>query len=331
MSDQLKTKKASDFDADQEIDVSPSANVAKEAKSEPSIFLQMLESVLISRNRCKDEDEYKYDAGAFDKVLSRIKCGDIRELNEAVKYDITAVDNFWDSIGYSLLEKATEAGLLNIVKVILKYAEKSILIAVDRNYNPLLLACLNKHMEIVKLLLNYGVNPNLMGVDRDEENVTCLTFACREEALDLLELLLKHGADPNLLDYPDEIPPLVNACINNRINVVKPLLDYGANIHSNNLFGTPLIQACRRGYLKVARLLLDRGANVNLASSYGDTPLISAVRRRPPHTELIQLLLEHGADPTIADRHGKTALEHAVEGSKIAQMLINAQLEPVLK
>ena len=79
----------------------------------------------------------------------------------------------------------------------------------------------------------------------------------------LVALLLRHGADPNLYS-PEDGLPLINACTNNRIGVVK-------------------------------------------------------------------LLLEYGTDPSIAHFSGETALDYAEEVSEIAQMLINAHLEPILK
>jgi ankyrin repeat protein len=63
---------------------------------------------------------------------------------------------------------------------------------------------------------------------------------------------------------------------------------------------TALSFACDRGHLEVVKVLLDHGANVNIRDTfYGATPLIWAARpamaRRPQHAEIVGLLLKHGA------------------------------------
>ena len=326
MSDQLLSGKAPGYDEGQKIDPNslPTETVylTEKEKLEPSMFLRTLEAILISKNCGKNDDD-----GSFDEVLH----GNIEELDDAIKYDITSVDNFWCSIGYSLLEKAAEAGLVNIVKVIQKYTDKSIIKALNRPYNPLLFACINMHTEVVKLLLEHGANPDLLGIDGNEEFMTCLQFACKEEALDMLELLLLYGADPNFHFYP-ECPPLVEACEYSRMGVVKILLEHGADANlSVRGFRMSLFCACENGHLDIASLLLEYGADINCVDNLCETPLIVAVRYRRLDKDLVQLLLERGADPTIADSDGLTALDYADGDSEIAQMMINAQLESILK
>ena len=302
MSDQLKTSRASDLDAGQELgdsntsslNTSSSFHVSNKAKREPSVLLEMLESILILKNRCNDEDEDENDKCVVDRILNRIMRGDIQEVDEAIKYDLTAVDDFWNSIGYSLLDKAAETGMTNLVRVLLKHTDKSTINA-NRDRNPLLLACCRGRVQIVKLLLEHGFDPNLICGDQYD---TCLTAVCSVGYLAMVRLLLEHGAKVDL---------------------------------ANEGHGTPLGVACQNGHLDIARLLLDHGADVNLATSRGNTPLISAVRRHQNYTDLIQLLLERGADPSISGGDGRVALDYVADGSEIAQMILNSQLEHVLK
>ena len=298
MSDQLKTSKASDLDAEQGIGGSDtsSAHVAKKAiKREPSMLLQMLDAILILKNRYNVEDEDEEDKVAVDRILNRIVHGDIQEVDEAINYDITAVDNFWNSIGYSLLDKAADTGLTNLVRVLLKYSDKSMMNS-SRDRNPLFLACCRGRVESVKLLLGHGFDPNLMC---DDQYHTCLTAVCSSGYLAMVRLLLEHGAKVDLANHGHE---------------------------------TPLGYACRNGYIEVARLLLDHGADVNAINKDGKTALIVAVRDRRSHRkEMIQLLLERGADPALPDRDGRVALDYVADGSEIAQMIINSQLEHILK
>ena len=337
MSDQLKTRKASDIDADQEfndsyessIHASTSVQVSKRARREPStsMFLRLLDNSLSLKNYYHDHNN-----GLFAQFREIIN-GDISEIDEAIKNNVV-VDNFWSSIGYSLLENAAEAGQINIVKVILKYAGKSVIKSFDGDLNPLVLAYLNGHLEIFQLLLEHGFDPNLPGEITDYGNMTCLAHACVKNNSAMVEFLLKHGADPNVLDDPDQCPPLVQACQPGGLPVVKLLVDYGADVNSSlPRYGTALTCACQIGSLEMARLLLDNGADVNLIDSYGDTPLIVVCRDVDDEDQagFIQFLLEHGADPAIPGEDDRTALDYVVEGSEIAQMIAQAQLEPILK
>ena len=157
MLDQLRTRKASDLDDGQGLVGSSTISIdnssvqkTKIIKRQPSMFLHMIEQVLYLKSR-RDGDE-------FDYILD----DDLTELDELIAQSIISVDSFWDSIDYLLLASAAAAGQLNVVQMILKYVDKSVLMALESN-NPLVLAFVNKHDEVVKLLLEHGFDPNLQG------------------------------------------------------------------------------------------------------------------------------------------------------------------------
>ena len=332
MSDQLNIRKASDLDDDQEhvasdtasIHATSSVHVAKKAKRKPSMILRLLDNSLSLKNQGEDD-------GSLHGIIS----GDISELIEAVENDITVLDDFWSSIGYSLLKNAAQSGLVALVQVLLKHADKNSAKSINEDYNPLFFASINRHIDVVSLLLEHGLNPNEMGV-HDGDKQKCLLLPSRDEdsfdkrdILELSELLLKHGADPKLL-FCGECLPLLDACEHNRIDIVKILLDHGTDANSPLRHSMSALScACRSGYLDLARLLLAYGADVNHVDYMG-TPLITAIQYGA-NNDLIQLLLEHGADPLKVDEYGRSALDCVAEGSEIAQMLINAELEPILK
>ena len=317
MSDQSTSGKASNHDADQGIGVSNSSSIdgsslAKKAKNEPIMFLRSFDTALKSRGKEFDSEE-------------------MSELDESIAHSIITHHEFWDLIGYSLLKNAIESDLISVVQVILKHADKNGIKTLEVNYPPLLLACKAGCIEIVSLMLVHGFNPDLAGVGYRGHNETCLTYACLRSNLALVELLLKHGAKPDLY-FRNEDPPIVQACGHGAIDIVMLLLDYGADVNIISRYGdTPLTRACAYGHLDLVKLLMGHGADVNGVDRDGITPLMTAIRDQPHNIALIQLLLERGADPTIADSDGLTALDYADGDSEIAQMILNAQLEHILK
>jgi len=82
---------------------------------------------------------------------------------------------------------------------------------------------------------------------------------------------------------------------------VKKLLDEGVDPNTKYRYGvTPLFYACDHGHLDVVKVLLDHGAEVNVKDTfYGMTPLILALgpaqKKTPAHTEIAKLLIAKGA------------------------------------
>lgn len=65
----------------------------------------------------------------------------------------------------------------------------------------------------------------------------------------------------------EENTPLITAADAGQVETVSQLLDNGANVNSQNVYGyTPLLSALSRGHLQVATTLVQRGANVHLTS-----------------------------------------------------------------
>ncbi|MFL6279689.1 MAG: ankyrin repeat domain-containing protein [Vicinamibacterales bacterium] len=84
-------------------------------------------------------------------------------------------------------------------------------------------------------------------------------------------------------------------------SAVKKLLDAGVDVNTRFRYGaTALFYACDHGHVDVVKVLLDQGADLTLKDSfYGFTPLMLAVspaqKRRPEHTEIVRLLIAKGA------------------------------------
>ena len=91
------------------------------------------------------------------------------------------------------------------------------------NSTPLMLACNNKHLKIVKLLLNNNADPNI----QDEGGINCLQAASYYNYIDIAKILLEHKANPNIQDMYHNTPIMFS-----KSNEMKNLFyDYGSLIN----------------------------------------------------------------------------------------------------
>ena len=114
------------------------------------------------------------------------------------------------------------------------------------------------------------------------------TLYCPE----LVPKLLEKGADPNLIDVKGEIT--LNIAIDIRPELVPMLLEKGAKPKLVNSNGdTPLDAAVRNGNADMVKLLIDAGADINGLTKTG-TPLSRAIINH--NYEAMKLLIDAGAD-----------------------------------
>ena len=120
------------------------------------------------------------------------------------------------------------------------------------------------HPSCVKVLLERGANPN--NIDRDGYSV--LSCSARYGFTSIAKTLLDYGADLNIhdVDYVHEYgkTPLIHACQQGHIDVVKLLVEYGVNIEDPDNDGfTPMYYAILHNYNNIVKVLLEHGASMN--------------------------------------------------------------------
>ncbi|KAF7307508.1 ANK-REP-REGION domain-containing protein [Mycena indigotica] len=115
-------------------------------------------------------------------------------------------------------------------------------------------------------------------------------------------------------DYNYLYPPLLQAMFKTDFepSIIGLLLQLGANPNFRRLNDvSPLhVAVADSRSLELVKLLLDAGADINAPGIFGSTALLDSLRPRngDPLNEIVQLLLERGADPTTADNRGETPL-----------------------
>lgn len=113
------------------------------------------------------------------------------------------------------------------------------------------------NLEVLEVLLRTGTNPNTNYVGD-----TPLLFAIDQQQTDAVKLLLDYGANPDM--YVTNVTfeysiPLTLSILHGNITLVNLLLEYGANVHVLN--DMPLALAAERGYTEIVETLLNYGAN----------------------------------------------------------------------
>lgn len=98
---------------------------------------------------------------------------------------------------------------------------------------------------------------------------------------------------------------LHGAALNGHIEIVKTLIDHGADV--NVIEGqrqTPLHCAARKGKVNVVKFLVEKGANVNAQERDGLTPLDYAAKNGEEET--VSVLLSHGAKRDVRNGDVRT-------------------------
>ncbi len=103
------------------------------------------------------------------------------------------------------------------------------------------------------------------------------------------------------------------------LEVVKALIDAGADINAGRQWRTHLGEFVTKGHLEVADLLIRHGADVNKKNDRGKTTLQAMIyppswlERYGDPVPGIELLLASGAGINVLSDDGKTALDVAIE------------------
>jgi hypothetical protein len=143
---------------------------------------------------------------------------------------------------------------------------------------------------------------------------------------EVVKLLLANGADVTMQATTGQAAtPLMGAATNGNLDLVRTLLDTGANPTTvsgdsaatvkNGPIQFGRVTALHFGVLSgnpaVVRRLLAAGAPVDAADIRGMTPLMLAIATDRPEPSVIRMLLDAGANPRARSKANETAIDWA--------------------
>ncbi|RSL65837.1 hypothetical protein CEP54_004070 [Fusarium duplospermum] len=186
-----------------------------------------------------------------------------------------------------------------------------------RGQSPFLLAAANGDLEVMKLLLDKGVNTKVT----DEDGCTALHLMAESSADDetkeqAVELLVKAGADVNARDKRQCTPLDYSVWQSSPSNekMTEILLKHGADVHALDDEGsTSLMHASIQGSVGVMKMLLQAGVDVTVRNKDGCTALDFAAAADSDHEARFKLLQEHGAEIAALTDMTETVVHNAVE------------------
>jgi ankyrin repeat protein len=159
----------------------------------------------------------------------------------------------------------------------------------------LMVACERGKIGLVKQLLDRKADPNLAGRD----GVTALILAAQNDQPEIVKLLLQNRAEPDMEDN-NGWTALRMAAYHGSARCVQILAD-----RSKTDLSRALLFAALAEHKDVVKILLDYGAEIDSRSSDGRTPLMLAASKG--NKEIVSMLLQAGADPSLTDQTGATA------------------------
>ena len=255
------------------------------------------------------------DSCGFTPLMIAAAGGHVEAVRELLKHDHRI--NLASEYGRTTLNLAANRGHEAVVTFLLERgARYDIFTAVARG-----------DLERVQTL----VSQDKALLEEESGGQTPLVWAAERNRPKILTWLLDQGAH---LDFHNdwEDSALGAAAWNGHTEIVKLLLDGGANTEigaGEDAYGTPLHRACCQGNLELVRMLLDRGAEINSENNSHDTPLCFAVGEG--RLDVVSYLLDRGADPNkgapLADAAWEDRIEILQRLLEIAERLLERGAE----
>ena len=170
---------------------------------------------------------------------------------------------------------------------------------------------------------NFEIFKTLLEINKKNNNLINNTLRTtiideRTISFDTIKLLIAYGADVNHRDKSGSTI-LFDCCLCpiNNIEIIKYLIESGANVNIENIYKyTPLMKLCKNSLnyddLEKIKLLVSKGSKINCQDGYGQTSLMECFVKSRDYLlifNIIKLLLDNKADIYIKNKKGKNIFD----------------------
>ncbi|XDD46598.1 ankyrin repeat domain-containing protein [Leptospira sp. WS39.C2] len=225
--------------------------------------------------------------------------------------------------GYTLLHYAAELGNVDLTKFLIAKGA-SLNVPMKDGTTPLATAIGFSKNEIIKLLLEEGVDPNYVLGERNYNRTHFHYFITKIRKFDpnLFTLFLTKGANIESKDSFTETPLITLSSSEFQfLDHTKALLGARANIDAQTKFGiTPLMGAVFSRNVPLIEELIRLGANLELENSDGNTALLAMINMgnyHPDKPKIFQKLIDAKSNVNHKNAEGNTALHLSVIGDSL--------------
>jgi ankyrin repeat protein len=232
-----------------------------------------------------------------------------------------SITNNRDKHGYTPLHVAAMAGNADCVRILLD-AGADVQARDANGQTPIECTLKSDFGAIASLLINYE---GLGKKGKDSETAhELLSGAASMGKIHIMQVLLDYGVKANSEDVKQD-SPLFAAVVAGRSNIVKMLLERGADVNvvipGENYTPLHLAVSAQNNALTISEMLLKHGADVNARSSDGSTALHKASLN--PRPGVVELLISSGAYVNARNSSGRTPLSYAQDPKTIKAIYKN--------
>ena len=205
-----------------------------------------------------------------------------------------------------------------LIKSIIKQGGAGIKKSNAHNITPLQYAINGKNNELIKLLIENGIDVNT----KTQSGDPILHLVIND--LELAEFLIEKGADVNARDRYEKTA-LHLAAQNNNFELFKLLIQNGADVNARDRYEkTALHLAAQNNNFELFKLLIQNGANINDKDILDSrNSLYYAIKYN--NFEMIEFIIQNGADINIT-----TTIKQKITALHLAALYHNVKLAKFL-
>lgn len=199
-------------------------------------------------------------------ILTALKQGDLQNVKNLIQEGTNP--DLQDENGVTALQYSVENGYIDIVRLLLMAgADPNIENCLSVDEGPLYINSNNQCTEEEETLVIEQIIKEIQSL----RSTSALHTAIKRNDIESLKLLLEYGANPNVLDL-GYCSPLHWAATKGNLVAAKLLLEAKIDPNLQDLAkSTALHEAVRKKNIKITELLIKNGANPNIEDIGGET------------------------------------------------------------